>query len=46
MPRKKFAWASLPDEQLLGLRLPISRSRSKAPGSSDCLKALHESSKA
>src|SRR5438067_11119653 len=42
MPRKKFAWASLPDEQLLQLRLRDLRVTVKDTWLEDCLKALHE----
>ena len=42
MPRKKFAWASLPDEQLLGLRLRDLKVTLEGTWLEDCLKALHE----
>ena len=42
MPRKKFAWASLPDEQLLGLRLRDLKVTLEGTWLEDCLEALHE----
>ena len=42
MPRRKFAWEALSDEQLLKLRLKVSGSRSKAPGSRTASSSLHE----
>ena len=37
MPRKKFAWASLPDEQLLGLRLRDLKVTVEGTWLEDCL---------
>ena len=43
MRRKKFAWASLPDEQLLKLRLKDPQGHGlKAPGSRTACNNLHE----
>ncbi len=42
MPRKKFAWASLPDEELLELRLKDLKVTVEGTWLEDCLKALHE----
>jgi hypothetical protein len=42
MPRGKFAWASLPDEQLLQLRLRDLKVTVKGTWLEDCLNALHE----
>jgi Putative zinc-binding metallo-peptidase len=42
MSRKKFAWASLPDEQLLQLRLRDLKVTVEETWLEDCLKALHE----
>ncbi len=42
MPRRKFAWASLPDEQLLQLRLRDLKVTVKGTWLEDCLNALHE----
>src|SRR3954462_12880753 len=42
MATKKFAWASLPDEQLLQLRLRDLKVKVEGTWLEDCLKALHE----
>ena len=42
MPRRKFAWASLPDEQLLKLRLKDLRVTVEGTWLEDCLDNLHE----
>jgi putative zinc-binding metallo-peptidase len=42
MPRKKFAWASLPDEQLLKLRLKDLKVTVENTWLEDCLHNLHE----
>src|SRR3954463_9297186 len=42
MATKKFAWASLPDEQLLQLRLRDRKVKVEGTWLEDCLKALHE----
>jgi hypothetical protein len=42
MPRRKFAWASLPDDQLLQLRLRDLKVTVKGTWLEDCLSALHE----
>ena len=42
MPRKKFAWASFPDEQLLGLRLRDLKVTLEGTWLEDCLETLHE----
>ena len=41
MPRRKFAWASLPDEQLLKLRLKDLKVRVEGTWLEDCLGNLH-----
>jgi hypothetical protein len=41
MPRRKFAWASLPDEQLLRLRLKDLKVRVEDTWLEDCLGNLH-----
>src|SRR5215813_11866684 len=42
MPRQKFAWASLPDEQLLRLRLKNLKVRIEGTWLEDCLGTLHD----
>ena len=42
MPRQKFAWASLPDEQLLKLRLKDLKVTVEGSWLEDCLANLHE----
>ena len=42
MQRKKFAWASLPDEQLLQLRLKDLKVTVEGTWLEDCLDDLHE----
>jgi hypothetical protein len=42
MATKKFVWASLPDEQLLQLRLRDLKVKVEGTWLEDCLKALHE----
>ena len=42
MPRRKFAWADLPDEQLLELRLKDLKVTIGGTWLEDCLHALHE----
>ena len=42
MPRQKFAWAALPDEQLLGLRLKDLKVAIDGTWLEDCLGSLHE----
>jgi Putative zinc-binding metallo-peptidase len=42
MPRRKFAWATLPDEQLLGLRLKDLGVTIGGTWLEDCLNTLHE----
>lgn len=42
MPSRKFAWASLPDEQLLQLRLRDLKVTVKGTWLEDCLNALYE----
>ena len=42
MATRKFAWASLPDEQLLQLRLRDLKVKVEGTWLEDCLKALHE----
>ena len=42
MPRRKFAWAALPDEQLLGLRLKDLKVTVDGTWLEDCLGSLHE----
>src|SRR5436190_6739988 len=42
MPRNQFAWASLPDEQLLKLRLKDLKLKIEGTWLEDCLHALHE----
>jgi len=42
MPRQKFAWASLPDEQLLRLRLKDLKVRIEGTWLEDCLGTLHD----
>ena len=41
MPRRKFAWASLPDEQLLEVRLKDLKLTLEGPWLEDCLHNLH-----
>ena len=42
MPSRKFAWAALPDEQLLGLRLKDLKVTVDGTWLEDCLGSLHE----
>src|SRR5499427_347801 len=42
MPRRKFAWAALPDEQLLGLRLKDLKVTVDGTWLEACLASLHE----
>ncbi|MDW3543813.1 hypothetical protein NQ420_27450, partial [Escherichia coli] len=42
MPRRKFAWEKLSDEQLLGLRLSSLRVAVEGTWLEDCLGSLHE----
>src|ERR1700738_4151733 len=42
MPRKKFAWVSLPDEELLKLRLKDLHVKVEATWLEDCLNTLHD----
>jgi hypothetical protein len=42
MPRQKFAWVALPDEQLLGLRLKDLKVTVGGTWLEDCLGSLHE----
>ena len=42
MPRRKFAWASLPDEQLLRLRLKDLKVTVEGTWLEDCLSNLHD----
>ena len=42
MPRRKFAWAALADEQLLGLRLKDLKVTVDGTWLEDCLTSLHE----
>ncbi len=42
MPRKKYAWASLPDDQLLRLRLRDLKVTVEGTWLENCLQALHE----
>ncbi len=42
MPRKKFAWASLPDEELLKLRLKDLHVKVEGTWLEDCLNTLHD----
>ena len=42
MARKQFAWASLPDEQLLQLRLRDLKVKVEGTWLEECLNTLHE----
>jgi hypothetical protein len=42
MPRRKFAWATLPEEQLLGLRLKDLKVTLDGTWLEDCLGSLHK----
>ena len=42
MPRRKFAWAALPDERLLELRLKDLKVRVEGTWLEDCLLTLHD----
>ena len=46
MARRKFAWAALPDEQLLGLRLKDLKVTVDGTWLEACLGSLHEESEA